>query len=73
MSNKIAGIWDRLRHLQVEIFPSLNNSNEPLLDKHLQLIRVLEIARIEEFIVDSSQGRGRPKSEETALFMQNVR
>ena len=63
MSQKISGIWDRLRHLQIEIFPSLKNSSEPLLDKHLHLIRVLEIARIEEFIVVSSQGRGRPKSE----------
>ena len=63
MSQKISGIWDRLRHLQIDIFPSLKNSNEPLLDKHLHLIRVLEIARIEEFIVVSYQGRGRPKSE----------
>jgi len=68
MSNKISGIWKRICQLQIEVFPSLENTKEPLLDKHLQLIRMLEIARVEEFIVDQAGGRGRPKTERMPIL-----
>src|ERR1035437_3403059 len=60
----IAGIWNRI---QATLFPHLLASlSQPLTEKEQQLVAILEIVRIEEF-VGLANWRGRPQADRQAL------
>ena len=55
--NNIAQYWETI---QGSLFPFLEEVLGPLTEKHKQLIAILELVRIEEFITSSSACMGRP-------------
>jgi len=49
------------------LFPFLEEVLEPLSEKQKQLVAILEVVRIEEFVRDSNKTRGRPPENRKAL------
>lgn len=65
MLNSLAGFWSRVER---SLFPQLEESLGPLTDKLKQLVAILELIRIEEFVPPSYlHMRGRPPSDSRAL------
>ncbi len=60
----LSGIW---RSIQASLFPFLEEELGPLSEKQRKLVAILELVRIEEFLVTHNFGRGRPTSDRRAL------
>jgi transposase len=56
--DKLSQYWDRI---QGTLFPELEEQLDPLTEKQQQLVMILELVRIEEFLPDSYGGEGRPQ------------
>ena len=64
LGNNIAQYWEII---QRSLFPFLEEELGPLTEKHKQLIAILELVRIEEFINISSICMGRPPADRRAI------
>jgi len=64
LGNNIAQYWETI---QRSLFPFLEELLGPLTEKHKQLIAILELVRIEEFINISSICMGRPPADRRAI------
>lgn len=62
--NNIAQYWETIQRC---LFPFLEETLGPLTEKHKQLIAILELVRIEEFITSSSACMGRPPADRRAI------
>jgi len=60
----LSHIW---QGLQAKLFPFLDEVLGPLTDKQKELIRVLELARVEEFVQGPVCWRGRPPKDRQAI------
>ena len=62
--NKLSHYWDRI---QGTLFPSIEEQLDPLTHKQQQLIMILELVRIEEFLPDYYGCTGRPQKTRSAI------
>jgi hypothetical protein len=61
---KLSQYWDRI---QGNLFPQLEEELDPLTEKQQQLVKILELVRIEQFIRDCRGYEGRPQKTRTAI------
>ena len=64
MFNTISRFWERI---QGSLFPELEEELGPLTEKQLQLVSILEVVRIEQFLSRTSSCVGRPPKDRVAL------
>ncbi len=64
LSNKIANFWGTI---QASLFPWLEEELLPLTNQHRQLVSILELIRIEDFIPWNCQWMGRPLASRKAI------
>ena len=72
LRRNLSAYWE---HIQGELFPWLDEVVGPLTARHHQLVTVLEVARVEEFLRHPQGCPGRPPAERAALaraFMAKV-
>jgi hypothetical protein len=62
--NRLSNFWN---NIQGSLFPFLEEELDPLTEKQQQLVAILELIRIEEFIPDIFQKEGRPKKDRAAI------
>jgi len=67
MSNLGQNISQYLDKIQVSLFPSLEEKLGPLTEKHKELIAILELVRIEEFVLESNICFGRPLADRCSI------
>jgi transposase len=60
----LSQIW---KAIQGQLFPYLEEEIGPLTDKVKQVVRILELVRVEEFIIESQKRRGRKSTSRKAL------
>lgn len=61
---KLSQYWDRI---QGTLFPWLEEELDPLTEKQQQLVTILELVRIEQFLPDYRWCEGRPQKTRTAI------
>lgn len=61
---RLSNIWN---NIQGSLFPFLEEELDPLTEKQQQLIAILELIRIEEFIPKTFQREGRPQKARAAM------
>ena len=64
LKRNIAQYWGRI---QGQLFPLIEEVLGPLTDKHKQLVVILEVIRVEEFVRTSSAWTGRPPADRCAI------
>lgn len=64
LAETVAQFWS---NIQGTLFPYLEEVVGPLTKKQMQLIEILEVIRIEQFIPDYSQYEGRPRKTRSAI------
>ncbi len=64
MFNTISRFWERI---QGSLFPELEEELGPLTEKQLQLVSILEVVKIEQFLSRTSSCVGRPPKDRAAL------
>lgn len=64
LQNVLSQYWDRI---QGSLFPWLQEELDPLTKKQQQLVTILELVRIEQFIPDYRGCEGRPLKTRTAI------
>jgi len=62
--NKLSQYWDRI---QGSLFPWLEEELDPLSERQQQLITILELIRIEQFLPDYRGYEGRPQKTRSAI------
>jgi len=62
--SRLSNFWN---NIQGSLFPFLEEELDPLTEKQQQLVAILELVRIEEFIPDTFQREGRPKKDRAAI------
>jgi hypothetical protein len=58
--------------IQGTLFPWIEKELEPLTEKQQQLVRILEVVRIEEFIPDYFSYEGRPQKTRPAFAQTSL-
>src|SRR5271166_4923260 len=65
LKDTLSSFWN---NIQVKLFPWIEEELPPLTEKQQQLITILEVVRIEDFIPSSYSGfRGRPQESRKAI------
>ena len=64
LRDSLTNTWD---HIQAYLFPWLIEELGPLTEMHKQVITVLEVARVDEFVQTRFGGPGRPEKDRKAL------
>jgi len=62
--DKLSQVWNRI---QQTLFPHLEETLDPLTKKQRSLAAILELVRIEDFIINERGWRGRPRKDRKAL------
>ena len=64
LAASLSSFWNRI---QGSLFPFLEEELDPLTEKQQQLIAILELVRIEEFLPEYFQREGRPQKDRSAI------
>jgi hypothetical protein len=64
LASRLSHYWDRI---QGTLFPQLEEELDPLTEKQQQLVKTLELVRIEQFLPDYRGFEGRPQKTRAAL------
>ena len=64
LGETISQYWSRI---QGSLFPQLEEELDPLTEKQQQLITILEVVRIEQFVPDYRGYEGRPRKTRSAI------
>jgi hypothetical protein len=64
LRDSLTNTWD---HIQAYLFPWLIEELGPLTEMHEQVITVLEVARVDDFVQTRFGGPGRPEKDRKAL------